>query len=107
PLGGSPLWSDGNWRSFAPAAAPRSIPRPAPVAATPLKVPSDAREKTIERARGLLGKMHIQIGNKSYADDCAGLVRGLFDSIGLDVLKESEPEDNAVTAIYRSAQNHG
>src|SRR5438105_4668049 len=95
PLGGSALWSDGDWRPFAPAAAPRSIPKPEHPS-SPIAVASGAREKTLERARALVGKTHIVIAGKPYPDDCAGLIRGLFDKLGLDVLQEAQPEDNAV-----------
>lgn len=107
PLGGMSVWSDGEWRGFSQAAMPREVPPPAEGPQTPLKVSPRARERTVEIARSLVGKEQIVINGKEFPADCSGLVRGLFDRLGVDVLADAKSDDNAVTAIYRYAERHG
>jgi peptidoglycan DL-endopeptidase CwlO len=108
PLGAMSVWGDGQWRGFSPAAMPREVPEPPPEgqAAAP-KVPHHARERTVEIARSLVGKEQIVVAGKEYPADCSGLIRGLYERLGVNVLSDAKQEDNAVTAIYRYAEKHG
>jgi cell wall-associated NlpC family hydrolase len=102
------VWGDDAWRPFSSAALPREIPEPnTDVPAAPVAVPQHARERTVEIARSLVGKEQIVISGKRFPNDCSGLVRGLFQRLGLDVLSDAKTDDNAVTAIYRYAERHG
>src|SRR4051812_22093392 len=102
------VWGDGQWHSFSPAAMPREMPEPpATGPAAPPHVPLRARERTVEIAKSLVGKGQIVIAGKEFPNDCSGLVRGLFDRLGVDVLADAKNDDNAVTAIYRYAERHG
>lgn len=66
-----------------------------------------SREAVVAVARSLLGKTRIQVGTRKYTDDCSGLVRAVFDQVGIDLFKNAHRGDNGVTAIYRFAQTHG
>ncbi len=100
-------WNEGSWHDFSPSAGEREIPSAPSGEPTPVKLPQHAREKTLEIARSLVGHSHIVIAGKQFPDDCSGLVRGLFDRLGVDVLANAKSDDNAVTAIYRFAEAHG
>lgn len=65
------------------------------------------RRKVVELARGFLGRTRIQLAGRKYANDCTGLVRALFDQLGINLVSEARREDNGVTAIYRFASSHG
>jgi hypothetical protein len=65
------------------------------------------REAVVDLARSLLGKTRIQLGRKRYPDDCTGLVRAVFDQVGIDLFANARPGDNGVTAIYRFAEARG
>jgi cell wall-associated NlpC family hydrolase len=102
------VWGDGEWRGFSPAAMPRDVPLPREEPEEqPLRVPPRARERTVEIARSLVGKEQIVIGGRQFPSDCSGLVRGLFERLGVDVLSDARSNDNAVTAIFRYAERHG
>ena len=75
----------------------------------PLDAPSNAasREAVVAAARALLGKTRIHIGGKEYSDDCSGLVRAVFDQVGVDLFINARRKDNGVTAIYRFAEANG
>lgn len=108
-MGGRSTWSDGDWHSFSPPSCAREVPAdaqqdPAKVA---LKLPKGAREKTVKVARTLVGHESVKVEGKPWPDDCSGLVRTVFDRVGVDLLSSAKPEDNAVTAIYRWAQKNG
>jgi cell wall-associated NlpC family hydrolase len=105
-MGGRSVWSDGDWRPFSPAVNAREVPRDEEVP-EPLKVPSGARDKTVRAARAQVGKEMVDGHGKQFPDDCSGLVRAVFDRIGVDLMSVARPEDNAVTAIYRFAQRYG
>jgi hypothetical protein len=108
PLGALSVWGDGEWHSFTPGATPREVPAPPPDGPdAPLKVSAGARERTLELARALIGKEKIVIGGRAFPNDCSGLVRGLYQRLGVDVLADAKSDDNAVTAIYRYAEKHG
>jgi cell wall-associated NlpC family hydrolase len=102
------VWGDGEWHPFSEAAMPREVPpASAEATATPPTVPPRARERTVEIAKSLVGKQDIVISGKQFPNDCSGLVRGLFQRLGVDVLSDAKRDDNAVTAIYRYAERHG
>lgn len=106
PLGGRSTWSDGDWHSFSPAVQAREVPREEP-APKPLELPNGARDKTVKAARAQVGKEAVDLKGKPWPDDCSGLVRTVYDRVGMDLLSAAKPEDNAVTAIYRFAQKYG
>jgi len=61
----------------------------------------------VDLARELLGKTKIQLAGRRYPNDCTGLVRALFDRLGMNLLAEARRGDNGVGAIYRYAEAHG
>ena len=75
---------------------------PAPIAVKP-----GARNTTVALARKLVGAQHVRINGKTWGDDCTGLVRGVYDSVGVNLMTEGEAGDNGVTAIWRFASKHG
>ncbi len=106
PLGSRSTWSDGDWHAFSPAGASRDLPSE-PATPKQLKLPHGARDKAVHAARLQVGKPEVERHGKAWPDDCSGLVRSVFDRIGVDLLTVAKPEDNAVTAIYRFAQRYG
>lgn len=54
-----------------------------------------------------MGKSQIVLSGKRYPSDCTGMVRGVFDQLGIDLTQGARPGDNGVTAIYRYAASHG
>jgi len=97
-----------------PEQSPESAPRaevteaekPAPQAGLSSRLPED-RRKVVDLARELLGKTKIQLAGRRYPNDCTGLVRALFDRLGMNLLAEARRGDNGVGAIYRYAEAHG
>lgn len=65
------------------------------------------RDELVETAKALVGKTRVTVDGKSYPDDCTGLVSGVYGKLGVSLLSEAKPGDNAVTAMYRFAQRHG
>jgi len=65
------------------------------------------REEVVAAARAQLGKTRIHVAGKKYSDDCTGLVRAVFDQVGIDLFKNARRGDNGVTAIYRFAEANG
>jgi len=61
----------------------------------------------VHAARSQVGKAEVDRHGEKWPDDCSGLVRSVYDRLGVDLLTAAKPEDNAVTAIYRWAQRHG
>lgn len=106
-MGGRSTWSEGDWRSFSPAAAAKEVPKEQAVAAKPLRLPKGARDKTVKAVRTLVGLERVDVEGKPWPNDCSGVVRNVFDRVGVDLLTVAKPEDNAVTAIYRFAQKYG
>jgi hypothetical protein len=58
-------------------------------------------------ARAQLGSMRVEKKRQFYPNDCSGLVRSVFDPLGVDLMSEAKSGDNATTAIYRFAQKFG
>lgn len=99
-----------SYGSFSRAAAPRTIPATVDAsesATQPVRLTVADRRRAVALASKLVGKRNVELGGRHYRDDCTGLVMGVFDQLGMRVLEEAEPGDNAVTAIYRFAQKHG
>ena len=91
---------------FGARAASRFIPRGEPAHTLALSL-KGGRDEVVGFARALVGAQHIQIEGKRFPDDCTGLVTGVYAALGVSLLGEARPGDNAVTAIYRFAQSHG
>jgi hypothetical protein len=66
-----------------------------------------ARAALVDRARALVGARDVQLDGRRFGDDCTSLVRGLFASLGVDVMGDALPGDNGVTAIWRFAARRG
>jgi cell wall-associated NlpC family hydrolase len=47
------------------------------------------------------------VKGKRFSDDCSGLVRAVYGTIGVDPLQEAQAGDNGVTALWRFASAHG
>lgn len=96
------------YRPVSPPALPRQIPaadvaEPALLAA----IPHGARNRVVDLAKALVGKSAVVLAGKRYPDDCTGLLKGVFAQVGVDLLREAQPGDNGVTAMYRFAAAHG
>lgn len=109
PVGGLHAPDGARYRPVAAAALPAATPAPRPeVDGTEvLEAPADGRSRAVELARSLVGKPRVQMGGKRYPDDCTGLIKGVFDRLGINLTGEARSGDNGVTAIYRFAQAHG
>lgn len=83
-----------------PAALSAAAPAPA-------SVRPGARERILELARAQVGRKRVQLGGRTWPDDCTGLVKGLFAQEGLDLTRLGQAGDNGVGAIWRFAQGHG
>lgn len=104
PLGASRI--DDGYRPFAASSAAVVLPS-ATARVEPLDVGPGSRDRVIEAARGLVGSKRVDVGGKRFGDDCTGLVRGVYSSLGVDLLSAGEPQDNGVTAIWRFTAKHG
>lgn len=108
PAGGSGMLT-ANYRSFTRPAAPRTIPADVQLAHGDdrPRLSPDSRDQVVGWAKELVGKRQVRIAGQSYREDCTGLVIGVMDQLGVDVLRDVQPGDNAVTAIYRYAARTG
>jgi len=104
PLGARGL--DEGYRPFAAAPSAISVPVASGPSA-PLEVGPGARDRVIEAARALVGSRRVEVGGKRFADDCTGLVRGVYSALGVELMSAGEPQDNGVTAIWRFTARHG
>lgn len=84
----------------------RAPPDPSPSSEATLSQ-TTSREAVVAAARAFLGKRRIRVGGKKYSDDCSGLVRAVFDQVGIDLFKNAHRGENGVTAIYRFAETNG
>lgn len=101
-----------SYRPFSRPAAPRAVPSSAPAVEPEEQKPepvltAESRKRAVALARALVGQRHVRIHGHTYQEDCTGLISGVLDQLGVNVLSEVASGDNAVTAIYRYAQNHG
>lgn len=107
-VAGRPLGAthrDEGYRPFGGALTAVQVPVEAPQ--TELVVSPGARSKVVTLARQLVGRQSIEVGGKRFGDDCTGLVRGVYASLGVDLMLAAQPDDNGVAAIYRFASRHG
>ena len=94
----------------------KSAPPPPPVVATSAP-PATEREglppppgidAVIANAREHLGKDRVRVGGKAFRYDCSGFVRGMFSTLGVDVMSgPGESDDNGVRLIHRYVMRHG
>lgn len=104
PLGANRI--DDGYRPF--AAAPAAVVVPGVTGdVEPLEVGPGSRDRVIEAARGLVGTTRVEVGGKRFGDDCTGLVRAAYSSLGVDLMAAGAPQDNGVTAIWRFTAKHG
>jgi cell wall-associated NlpC family hydrolase len=66
-----------------------------------------ARKKVVQTAQAFLGKQQIVIQGKKYRSDCSGFVWALYAQVDIDLMQAAQPQDNAVTAMFRYAKAHG
>jgi hypothetical protein len=90
-----------------PVSAPASPPASGQADANPSSSAFSSRETVVEAARALIGQPRIQVGKKRYPSDCTGLVRAVFDEVGIDLFSNARRGENGVKAIYRFAEAHG
>ncbi len=106
PLGSRAELHNGRLRPFAPAGIRRELPVE-PTTNSPLTASPQARLKALAVARSLVGEDRVKVGHKHYPQDCSGLVLAAYGEAGVNLMAAAQPEDNAVTAIYRFAREHG
>lgn len=106
PVGGRQFYVD-RYEPFAPGAAMRTIPSAESSSSEPLALAPGSRESAVSRARGLVGQTRLVVNGKRYGDDCTGLVRAVFEPLGVDLMTDAERGDNGVTAMWRFAAKHG
>ncbi len=104
------LTSGASASGYTRAAAPRAVPRPiATTHATAENEPTPrrTREQVVADARSQVGKKRVVLDGRRHPDDCTGLIRAVYGRAGFNVLSEASRADNAVTAIWRYAREHG
>jgi hypothetical protein len=106
PLGARHPVNDG-FRPFAAAPSATAIPPASGAEPRPLDVAPGARATVVELARGLVGARRVEVGGKRFGDDCTGLVRGVYASLGVDLMSLGQAGDNGVTAIWRFTAQRG
>jgi len=104
PMGANRI--DDGYRPFAAASAAVVLPGVSR-AVEPLDVAPGSRARVLEAARRLVGNKRVDVGGKRFGDDCTGLVRGVYSSLGVDLMTAGETQDNGVTAIWRFTAKHG
>ena len=67
----------------------------------------ETRKEVVQTAQAFLGEKQIVIQGKKYLDDCSGFVHAVYAQVGIDLMQAAQPEDNAVTAMFRYAKAHG
>lgn len=109
PLGARSTLSRGQLKPFGSPAHARAVPNESPKEDSAVSTASlrGTREDVVALAKSLVGKTAIHVDGRRYPDDCTGLVSALYGHLGLDLISEAKPGDNAVTAIYRYTQLHG
>jgi hypothetical protein len=106
PVGGRAALAEGYepFARAAPRATPATVGAEAP---TGLSVRPGARQDAVAEAQRLVGRKRIEVNGKRFGDDCTGLVRAVFEPLGIDLLSRAQPGDNGVTAMWRFASAHG
>ena len=107
PVGAFTTASALRYRPTTPAAAARpTAPHLEPT--RPIQRPVlGSREVVLARARALIGQRSLKVEGRSYASACNGLVEAAYHGMGVDLHAVARSGDNAVTALYRVAQQHG
>lgn len=95
------------YEPFSRPAAARAIPAPEAPKPSPLVVRPGARDAAVSTARALLGRSQLVVAGRRFGDDCTGLVRAALEPLGLPLMSRAQAGDNAVTAIWRFAAQHG
>jgi hypothetical protein len=54
-----------------------------------------------------VGKTRLVVGGRRFGDDCTGLVRAVYEPLGVDLMRDAQQGDNGVTAMWRFAAKHG
>ncbi len=106
PVGGRHFYVE-RYEPFSRPASGREIPDASPADAAPLELASGSRETVVVTAQGLVGKTKLVVKGKRYGDDCTGLVRAVYEPLGVNLLADAAPGDNGVTAMWRFAAKHG
>lgn len=107
PIGGRQFYVE-RYEPFSRPAATREIPDVrTDEPAAPVAVAFGSRETAVVTAQSLIGKTKVVVKGKRYGDDCTGLVRAVFEPLGVDLLADAAPGDNGVTAMWRFAAKHG
>lgn len=107
PVGGRAGMEALGVKPFAAPAAPRWVPPLTPEATQRPLASGDDRQKAIQVAKSLVGKKEVILAGRKYPDDCTGLMTGIFDQIGVDLLRNGKPGENGVTTIYRNVSRLG
>lgn len=111
PTGGRAMLHLDRPTPFNPSGIRRAVPvaAAAPVKArVPVAPRPGTRTAVVKAARGLIGQGEVKVnGRRAVHQDCSSVVLAAYGQAGLDLLALAEPEDNAVTAIYRFAREHG
>lgn len=107
PIGGRRFYVE-RYEPFSRAAATREVPAVVE-AASPraLAVAPGARDAAVSTAQQLVGKRSVTVNGKRYGDDCTGFVRAVYEPLGVNLMSDVQPGDNAVTAMWRFASTHG
>lgn len=105
PIGGRGLLAE-RYEPFA-RGAPVRVPSAPAAVEQPLVVRPGARQDVVSEAQRLVGQRRVEVQGKRYGDDCTGLVRAVFEPIGVNLMSAAEPGDNGVTAMWRFAGRHG
>jgi len=106
PVGGRHFYVE-RYAPFAPAASLRAIPPSDEGPTQTLVLAPGSRESAVSTARHLVGQTKLVVNGKRYGDDCTGLVRAVFEPLGINLLTSAEQGDNGVTAMWRFAAKHG
>ncbi len=104
PLGARTL--ERGYQPFGASPSAIQIP-PASGPSVPLEVAPGARAKVLQTARQLVGRQRVELAGRRFGDDCTGLVRAVYSTLGVDLMTAAAPQDNGVTAIWRFAAQHG
>jgi len=86
-----------------------SVTSPPAISATPNPpiIIDERRQQTVELARSLLGHTRVKFGRRAYPNDCTGLVRAIYEQLGINLFQEAQRGDSGVQAIHRFVRLHG
>ncbi|MGV3619682.1 MAG: CHAP domain-containing protein [Archangium sp.] len=107
PIGGRSFYVE-RYEPFARPAAERVVPGFGDSPSKgPVQVASGARDAAVETAQSLIGKNRVVVNGRRYGDDCTSFVQAVYAPLGVNLMSESQPGDNGVTAMWRFASAHG